>query len=106
VRVARARELNCCIRIRNTCTELYQSGVFFGWKHLHKTIRTCKRVGLIVLDRLEIFDWDKSIGRRRTRQWWCITSFGLNFLKFFDNEEHPWRIQKFKNRSVRQVVVS
>ncbi len=85
-----------------TRTELYESGVFFGWKHLYKTIMTCKRIGLIVLDRLEMSEWDKSLSRRRTREWFCITSFGVNFLKYYDTEEHPWRIQKY-NKVARKL---
>ena len=77
-----------------TRTELYDSGVFFGWKHVYKTLLTCKRVGLIVKSHREWFEYDSYLGRRRFCDWFAITSFGMNFLECFDNEAHPWRIQQ------------
>lgn len=87
-----------------TRTELYDSNAFFGWKHLYKTIHVCKRTGLIVLDHREWFEYDVTLGRRRFSDWFAITSFGLNFLKCYDNEEHSWHIRKY--RSEKQVAVS
>lgn len=90
-----------------TRTELYDSGVFFGWRHLYKTIHVCKRVGLIVKSHREWFEYDVYLGRRRFYDWWVITTVGLIFLKFYDNEKHSWQIRKMdKNRCVRQVAVS
>ena len=81
-----------------TRTELYDSGVFFGWKHLYKTVATCKKLGFIVKSHREWFEYDSYLGRRRFCDWLAITGLGLNFLKFYDNEEHPWR--------AKQVAVS
>ena len=88
-----------------TRTELHDSGAFFGWKHLYKTIVICKRVGLIVKSHREWSGYDVELRRKRFRDWFAITTVGLNFLKFYDNEEHPWRIQKFR-AGEKQVAVS
>ena len=89
-----------------TRIELYESGAFSGWKHIYKTLLTCKRAGLIVKSHREWFEYDSYLGRRRFCDWFAITSLGLNFLKVYDRKERPWRIQEYKNRSVKQVAGS
>jgi len=90
-----------------TRTELYDSNAFFGWKNLYKTIMICKRTGLIVKSHREWSGYDVELRRKRFRDWFAITTVGLNFLKFFDNEKHSWQIRKAnKNRGVKQVAVS
>jgi len=87
--------------------QLYDSDAFFGWKHLYKTIMICKRTGLIVKSHREWSGYDVELRRKRFRDWFAITTVGLNFLKVFDNEKHSWQIRKLnKSRSVRQVAVS
>jgi len=87
-----------------TWTELYQSGVFFSPSHLYKTFNACKRAGLIVKDHREWFEYDVYLGRRRFSDWWVITTLGMKFLNYYDNEEQPWRIERF--RGVKQVAIS
>lgn len=79
-------------------TELYDSGVFYGWHHLRRAIDVCRRAGLVVKDRVDVFDWDSSLGRRGTQEWWAITTLGLNFLRLYDNEEHRWQLRKTNRR--------
>jgi len=83
--------INCLFLLKDepkTWIELRDSGAFFSWKHLYKTVQVCKRAGLVVKDHREWFEYDVNLGRRRFLDWWCITSLGINFLKFYNNDEH------------------
>jgi len=68
---------------------LINSGYFYSVKHFRKTLETCKRSGLITVETQEFFT-AHDVKRYRKRVWWRLTTLGLNFLHYFDNQYHKW----------------
>ena len=72
--------------------ELYDSGYFYGWHHLHKTVKTCLKGGLIGIEyvgRVKL-DVNRVMSRTlRMRKWhkainyFFITSMGVSLLSFY-----------------------
>jgi len=73
--------------------ELYDSGCFYGWNHLHSTIKVCLKAGLIGIECVGRVKLDVNRVMSRTlheRRWhkainyFFITSMGLNLLSLYD----------------------
>ena len=80
--------------------QLYESGCFYSWKNLAKTLRTCLKAGLVRKEYLgrQKLDVKEVMSQRVTRfkRWYkkiyCyyLTDLGLAFLSFY-NRHKDWQ---------------
>ena len=79
--------------------ELYDSGCFYGWKHLRKTVRICLKAGLIEIEYVgrEKLDVEQVMSHSLHKRRWhkafnylLITSLGVTFLSCYID----WQVKK------------
>lgn len=102
VNVMYGKEMSLIVSILNILTllkeepkgfqQLYDSGCFYGWRHLHETVRTCLNAGLIereYIGREELHVKEVMSHTLHKRLWhkafnlFYLTSMGVDFLSFY-----------------------